>query len=258
MKAYLSIIFVLFFSISFGQGILEPGVRLRDEGKYEESISYYLNEKKEGYWDWGHKYNYAKVLALAGQVDSCFFYLEENINKRIAVQSLRDKEFIGIKEDKRWTTYEQSVINKHIPCKDVTFSAEIFRILALSDKESTNIKLLFELINKKGWPKQSQVGDAASYIFATLIYEDLFLVQAKKHLKELKELCIKGEIDCEYFADTYDLVQKKANKPQKYGAIFNIDYDNDFKRIYYKFVDEKKINKWRTEIGLKKLEEFSD
>lgn len=257
MKQILTFTFILLFSFSFGQGLPDPGVNLRNEGKYDESINHYLKQKKKGYWDWGNKYNYAKVLAQAGKIDSCFFYLNENIDENISKQSLIDIEFIGIKEDKRWTIYEKKVINKHLPSNDVSSSAQIYRIIALSEKDENNINLLFKLVNKKGWPKRSQVGEATDYIFGRLGNKDLFITKSKKYIKELKELCINGEINCEYFAELYDNTQKNSNKPQKYGTIYNIDYDNNRKKNFYKLIDEKRINKWRTEIGLKHLEEFS-
>ncbi|MDO5857763.1 hypothetical protein Q2490_10745 [Myroides odoratimimus] len=257
MKTNLSIIFILLFSISFGQGIPEPGVNLRDNGEYNDAINYYLNLKKEGNWDWGYKYNYTKVLALAGKIDSCFYYLNENIEEKISKQSLTDVEFIEIKNDKRWAIYEENVIKKHLPSNDLTLSAQIYRIIALSEKDKSNINLIIDLINKEGWPKISQVGDASNAIFAYFGYKDSFLLKFKKDINKLKKLCLKGEINCEYFAEIYDRIQKNSNKPQKYGTIFDIDFRNNRKKIYYNIIDENKINLWRSEIGLNQLEEYS-
>ncbi|MHC5310365.1 hypothetical protein ACYSNM_09950 [Myroides sp. LJL116] len=257
MKTYLSIIFILLFSISFGQGKAESGVALREQGEYDQAISYYLKQKENGFWDWGNKYNYAKVLALAQQVDSCFSYLDQNINEQISVQTLTDVEFIRIKEDKRWAVYEQSVINKHLACKEVRSSAQIYRMIALYRKDDSNIKLLFDFINNNGWPKISQVGSASTSILAILEENEVFLKESKKHLKKLKQLCIEGEVNCQYFAQIYDLIQKQDNKPQKYGTIFDIDYNNNNKRIYYKFSNEKNVNKSRSEIGLEKLKYYN-
>lgn len=236
--------------------------QLREEGKYKESIKEYLKLEQNNELSDGTKYNFCKVLALANKIDSCFLYLNNNIDFERSWQVLMDEEFISIKKDKRWKEYEKKVISRYLPCKNVNFSAEILQALTLSkknkDKKSTN--LLINAIKKNGWPKKSEVGKTSDFFFGyysmfSPFENKFFRMYTSKHLKELENLCHSNEIDCQGFASLYDQIQIDLKKPQKYGTQWF--YDNNKVRRFYEFLDRQKIDTWRSEVGLKPISEYA-
>lgn len=255
MKKIIIFIFALITTASFSQSMMSEADQLREAGKYEESIPHYLKLKKNGSWDWGNIYNYSKSLALTNKIDSCYYYLNQNIDNRVSVQVLTDKEFIGIKEDKRWDVFEKEVIKRYLPSNDVNFSAQIYRIIALTENDDKNISLFFKLIKKKGWPKRSNVGSASDYVFSRFGSKDLFLKKSAKYLKDLELLCLAKEIEGEDFTDLYDKIQIANKKPQKFGTQWYYDANNQ--RKYYAFLDRTNIDKWRKQMGLKPINEHA-
>lgn len=109
---------------------------LHEAAKYRETIELYSILEKNGELDTMTRYAFCKALALAGEIDSCFIYLNQNINDPIAVQTLTDEEFFSLKEDRRWKNYMYEALKNHIPSDDVDFSVVIFQAIAYKEKKS--------------------------------------------------------------------------------------------------------------------------
>jgi transposase-like protein len=115
-----------------------------------------------------------------------------------------------------------------------------------------NIKELEALIDKKGWPKISQVGEnAAGTAFYIIQHSDA--VKQEKYLSLLKTRCEEKEASWIHYAMLYDRLKMNLNLPQRYGTQFNLNNRATGKFELYQLEDKAKVNDWRKEVGLPAL-----
>lgn len=293
IKLILTFTGLLFCQLVFSQNTSFIIVRstadsLREEGDLKGAIvefkKIYLNDPK----DKNNIYNFACALSIMGQNDSAFKYLYKSIEMDTSTIALTDADFIPLKRDKRWNEFENKLISElnikfKNPYKDIEYAKILWRMQTLDQayygdikiaekkigRNSTVISALWELkliyndqnqkeleklIEKKGWPKISVVGNRAAGA-AFLIIQHSDYEKQKKYLPIIEKLCKEKEASWESFALMYDRIQTNENKPQKYGT--QIKYNDETKSYeLYPLLDETKVDEWRKEIGMPPLAEY--
>jgi len=261
---------------------------LRHEGKLKEAIEEFRKGFDSNGSDKGYAYNYACALAQDRQTDSAFKYIYVAISLDTAVYTLVDPDFLPIRDDKHWTDFEETLIpmlnvkfkNSY---KDIELAKQLWKMKAIDQayysdimlaqkkigmfstvelalwefKKSlneTNLKNLEDIVETKGWPKISDVGESAAG-GAFLIIQHSNYEKQKKYLPTIKSLCEEKEASWESYALMYDRIQMNENKPQRYGS--QITFNNETKKLeLYQLEDESKVDEWRKEMGLVPLSEY--
>jgi len=230
-------------------------------------------------------YSLACAFSLNRQTDSAIKYLFVYISLDTTSYPLYNPDFLQARENKGWGDFEDKLIQGLMkkfnnPYKDIEYSKTLWKMRALDqayyrEMEITqrkigmnstvvmaiwdlkerinkqNVKDLEELIETKGWPKKSQVGESAAGTAFLVIQHSSYELQ-KKYLPVIKKLCEESEARWEDYALMYDRIQVNENKPQKYGS--QIKYNNDTKSFeLFPLEDESKVDEWRKEVGLGNL-----
>jgi hypothetical protein len=233
-------------------------------------------------------YNYACALSLDGQNDSSFKYLNLRILRDTSSSALTDPDFLPLRQDERWNEFENKLISMlQIQCKncfkDLDYCKALWKMKALDQayyseiniaekkigKSTTVVSALWELknrinnqnqkeletlIEKKGWPKISQVGNnAANAAFLVIQHSDND--KQKKYLPTIKKLCEEKEASWQNYALMYDRIQIGDHKPQKYGSQVNFNQATN-KWELSPLEDETKVDEWRKEVGLEPLADY--
>ncbi|HET6226879.1 MAG TPA: DUF6624 domain-containing protein [Bacteroidia bacterium] len=270
------------------QFILSKGDSLREQGDLRGAIEAFKKEYQINPSNKTNLYNYACALALTGQNDSCFKYLNLSIRQKISVDPLVDRDFVPLKSDLRWKAFQDTLAllvqkKSPIPIKDLEYAKKLWEMRAsdqayykeidLAEKKtgrnSTVVQALWFLKRKlneenqeefellvinKGWPKISDVGNiAASSAF--LIIQHSNAEKQKKYLPIIKKLCEENEASWEEYALMYDRVQVGDGKKQKYGSQVRFN-DQTQKFELFPLEDEIMVDEWRKEVGLPPLAEY--
>lgn len=264
------------------------GDSLRKAGDIEGAIIEYQEIYKNNKMDLANIYSYAGVLSVEGHLDSAFKYLIISCQKDSTLTPLTDPSFIHLWEDKRWVEFE----NDHIlrvqkrfdkPINDIEYAKKLWRmnardqayydclkiaqkktgmnssvVLAIWDLKNSLNKVnqteLESLLELKGWPKFSQVGNRAANT-AFLIIQHSSNEKQKEYLPIIKQLCDQGEAYCQSYALMFDRVQTEDNKPQRYGS--QVRYNDQTKKYeLFPLEDIRQVDKWRAEVGLEPLAEY--
>jgi hypothetical protein len=270
-------------------GPMSKADSLRQEGDMTGAIEEFKKMYKANPKDENNIYNYACALSVTNQIDSAFKYLYLNIEMDTSIQAFRDPDFLHLRESPKWDAFENRLTSLLVKLtymqfnKDIEYAKKLWLMLALdqayyvdidiADKKigknssvsialwdlkekinKENQKELEKLIETKGWPKQSEVGGAASTA-AFLIIQHSDLKKQEKYLPIIKKLCELKEADWGDYALIYDRLQTSANKPQKYGS--QVKYNDQTKKYeLFPLEDEAKVDEWRKEVGLGPLSEY--
>jgi len=261
---------------------------LRKDGKLKEAIEEFRKGFDSNSSDKRYVFDYACALAQDRQMDSTFKYIYIAISLDTAVYTLVDPDFLTIREDKRWNDFEETLISMlkikfKNSYKDTELAKQLWKMKAIDQayyedimlaqkkigmfstvelalwefKKSlneTNLKNLEDIIETKGWPKISDVGENAAG-GAFLIIQHSNYEKQKKYLPTIKSLCEEKEASWESYALMYDRIQINENKPQRYGSQLN--FNNETKKFeLYPLEDESKVDEWRKEMGLIPLSEY--
>jgi hypothetical protein len=204
------------------------------------------------------------------------------------VRVFADPDFLNLRGDQRWTDFESKwigLIQKKYgnPYKDVEYAKQLWYMSATDQayydcidlaerktgRNSTVVQALWKLkkllndrnqkdleklIELKGWPKISVVGeDAANAAFLVIQHSDID--QQQKYLPIIENLCKQNEASWQDYALMYDRIQVNSNKPQKYGSQVRF---NEVSGTYELFplLDENKVDQWRKEVGLEPLADY--
>jgi hypothetical protein len=262
---------------------------LRQIGDIKGTVIAYKQMYQSQGKDFKGFYNYACALAVDGQADSAFKYLDsEYVNYKVDPFAFCDPDFLALRKDKRWDAFENRLIaeiqkKNNQPYKDVEYAKELWLMMAKDQayydciqiaKEKTgmnslvvqaiwelkerindeNQKELEKLIEDKGWPKKSQVGERAT-TGAFLIIQHSDADKQKKYLPTIEKLCKGNEARWGDYALMYDRIQISDKKPQKYGSQIQFN-DQTQKYELFPLLDEEKVDQWRKEAGLGPLVEY--
>ncbi|MBK9419829.1 MAG: hypothetical protein IPN44_02100 [Flavobacteriales bacterium] len=263
-----------------------PADSLRKLGDLKGAIEYFKLMQKEEGRNFRRNYNYACALSVDEQIDSAFKYLA--LAQDISPNAFCDPDFLNLRKDKRWDEFEANLISliqkrNGDPYKDVEYAKRLWHMRATDqayydcinlaeDKigknssvsralwklkeglDAENRQELVQLIETKGWPKNSVVGeDAAGAAFLVIQHWDTD--QQKKYLPTIEKLCKENEASWESYALMYDRIQVSENKPQKYGSQIRFNSETNTYEPY-PLLDETKVDEWRAEVGLGHLKDY--
>ncbi len=286
----LTVLFIVLINTVYSQNTTSSSIAdsLRKEGNLKGAIEEFRKGFDSNSSDKRFVFDYACALAQDRQTDSAFKYIYKAIALDTAVYTLTDPDFLTIRDDKRWNDFEETLISmlkikyKNY-YKDIELAKQLWKMKAvdqayyeeimLAQKKigmfstvelalwefkknlnETNLKNLEDIIETKGWPKISDVGENAAG-GAFLIIQHSNYEKQKKYLPTIKALCEIKEANWESYALMYDRIQMNENKPQRYGS--QVTFNNTTKSFeLYQLEDESKVDEWRKEMGLIPLSEY--
>ena len=284
-------LFLFFSSFSFSQFDdldLTPADSLMQEGKIKDALIEFETNYKKGNRDTNYLYNYACALAEDSQFDKSFAILRESLNLEVKLNPLFDPDFLNLRTDKSWNSFEDELITK-IELKykttivDKEYAKKLWEMRALDQvyyfqihlaerkigKNTTvvntlwriknninkeNLEKLEKLIQEKGFPKKSLVGNNAAQA-AFLIIQHADLQTQKKYVITIEDLCKKKEADSQSFAYLYDRIEVSEGRPQKYGTQVKYNKEKEQYEVF-PLIDKEKVDFWRDEIGLTTINEY--
>ena len=122
----------------------------------------------------------------------------------------------------------------------------------IHENDSINLIKIDSIISKYGWLGVDKIGEKGNAaLFLVIQHSDL--KTQEKYLPIMKEAVKKGNANGSELALLIDRIEMFNGRPQVYGS--QIQYI-DGKYTIYKIIDEKNVNKRRSEVGLQPLEEY--
>ena len=226
------------------------GDSLRAEGDLRGAILAYYDVQARGgdaAYALASTYAFAPLPTFA---DSAFKYLRLAIRSEESVKPLYDPDLYFLTEDDRWEQIEATQLDKLARQVEGTFDREYARELLrirmkewafryhvmlahrtlgpesplltaiskmMGDNHEANEVHLLPLLDERGWPELSAVGEAAAYAAGNVInHSDLRTRQ--KYLPMLKRACERGEADWSRYAHILDRTELELGHPQVYGT----------------------------------------
>jgi hypothetical protein len=124
----------------------------------------------------------------------------------------------------------------------------------IAELDQANTKWLKSIIQERGWPGRSMVGDDGAHAA-------WLLVQHADHDRDFQKLCLKlmklmaaqGEVSKSDLAYLTDRLRVAENKPQVYGTQFR---NENGKMVPVAIEDEAGVDKRRVAVGLPPLAEY--
>ncbi|NSW93520.1 MAG: hypothetical protein HPY62_02295 [Bacteroidales bacterium] len=234
-------------------------------------------------------YNYACVLSRGRQIDSAFRYLSLAVGLNPSVTPLTDPDLLNLREDKRWTDFENDLIRElnrkyGYVIKDIDFAKTLLRMLCMDQYcfcevglavrklgpgspvvdalrrlqkmiNDNNLKELERLLVQKGWPRRSEVGpEAAAAAFFLLQHSNAEAQQ--KYISLIEKCCRENEGNWQQYALLFDRMRMNQNKPQRFGTHTYLDPNAGSPNELYPLEDDSKVDEWRKEIGLEPLKDY--
>jgi len=236
-------------------------------------------------------YNTACSFSLANNNDKAFEYLDKTVEKgwKSIEHIQQDTDFNNIHEDERWemalekvranlAEYEATLkypeLRKEI--RAMMNSDQVLRrkLRGIRDEHGNNsdeMKALWkeigvedhkntermkEIIAEIGWPKESEVGDAASASWLLVQHADKQPAFQKECLALLKVAVEEGEAKGSNYAYLYDRVQLALGKKQLYGSQAYKSPDTD-KMDFKPMEAEHLVNERRKTYGMGDLSDYA-
>lgn len=195
-------------------------------------------------------YRIASTYALSGQApDSAFAFLEKSRGgEGIAV--LYDPDFFFLTKDPRWLILESEKLDslgvQIGPGFDRSYAGDLLRsrmdewgyrwhimfgfrtygpdapVLtalahAMQENHAENEALILGLLDEKGWPAISIVGEAAAYAAGNIVNHG-DLATRQQYLPMIEAACEAGEADWNDYAQILDRTELELGRPQIYGT----------------------------------------
>jgi hypothetical protein len=228
-------------------------------------------------------------LSRSSQADSAFRYLNLAVRSNPSATPLTDPDLLTLREDKRWTDFENNLItmiNKKNDnaIKDIGYAKSLWKLQCMDQYcfyetgiavrklgpdspvvtalrrfqimiNEKNLRDLESLLSQKGWPKRSEVGpEAASAAFFILQHSNADAQQ--KYISMFERCCRENEGSWQQYALMFDRMRMNQNKPQRYGTHTFLDPNAGSPNELYPLEDEAKVEEWRREIGLEPLKAY--
>ena len=262
------------------------GDSLRQAGDLPGAIrAYYQMHALGG----GVAYALASTYAFAPlptYADSAFKYLRIALAGEDAMKPLYDPDLYYLTDDERWDQVEATQLdkltNQVTGTLDREYARQLFRIrmkewafryhimlayrtlgpnspitTALSkimgEHHRANEMHLLPLLEKKGWPELSAVGEEAAYAAGNVInHSDLATRQ--KYLPLLKAACEKGEADWSRYAHILDRTELERGNPQVYGTQMELNEESG-RYEPRPMIDPEHVNERRAAKGMEPIGE---
>jgi hypothetical protein len=258
------------------------------EGNITGAITEYVRMLKANPDDHKTAYNYACALSRGNQTDSALKYLYQVVESDPSVTPLSDPDLLNVREDKRWSDFENRVIvlmnQKGNSIKDPEYAKVLLKLLCMDQYcfyetgiavrklgpaspvvsalrklqamiNEKNLKGLEELLSSRGWPKRSLVGpEAAGAAFFILQHSNAEAQQ--KYIPLFEKCCRENEGDWNQYALMFDRMRMNQHKPQRFGTHAYLDPSAGSTNELYPLEDESRVDEWRKEIGLEPLADY--
>lgn len=124
---------------------------------------------------------------------------------------------------------------------------------AWQEKDHTICQKLLQLLDKHGFPAESDVGVRAAKAAAVILIHSPDTTLLKKYLPVLESRCREGEGDWNYYATLYDRLKTYQGLPQRYGTQFVASKEIPGALVLYPLENRTMVNIWREELGLPPL-----
>jgi len=261
---------------------------LFNEGNVEGAVVEYARMLIANPGDPKITYNYACALSRANNTDSALKYLYLVLESDPSVAPLTDPDLLHVREDKRWGDFENSLISrlnaKGPPLKDPEYAKALWRLQCMDQYcfyetgiavrklgpgspvvaalrrlqamiNEKNLKELEDLLATRGWPKRSQVGQAAAGA-AFFILQHSNAEAQEKYIGMFEKCCRENEGSGQQYALMFDRMRMNQNKPQRFGTHTYLDPRAGRANELYPLEDEARVDEWRKEMGLEPLKEY--
>ena len=152
--------------------------------------------------------------------------------------------------------FDTSVISTEAPPSKQGRTA--LALLAASQENrlaTSNDRFLAKLVEAKGWPKRSVVGDDASRAALSILQHSPNIVFQYKMLRLIMPIISQREIDREAAAYLYDRVTFNMTAQQKYGTQYTCV--NGF-HVALTLENPSMVDKYRAAVGLNRLQSYLD
>ncbi len=267
------------------------GDKLRQEGDLLGAIKAYKETFVASPADQKNTYNLASTIALLYQMpDSAFHYLNLALEADSTLWVLADTDMISLKEDPRWQGIEQQQLRKYQqtngPLKDPEYARELLSMIgddqaldyfidmakAYFAKEGKvphwyyplgkmksqigagNFERLQQLLQEKGWPNYSKVGELAADALLLAINHHESDAVREMFIDRIKAACLAGEGSCMEYAKIQDRILVNKGESQIYGMQFR--YGRDRKLEPFPVENPESVDQRRKAIGLEPLKVY--
>lgn len=267
------------------------GDKLRQEGDLLGAIKAYKEAFVASPGDQKNTYKLASTIALLYQApDSAFHYLNLSLEADSSLWVLADTDMISLKEDQRWEGIEQQQLRKYQqangPLKDPEYARELLSMVgddqaldyyidmakAYFAKEGKvphwyyplgkmksqigagNFERLQQLLQEKGWPNYSKVGELAADALLLAINHHESDAVREMFIDRIKAACLAGEGSCMEYAKIQDRILVNKGEPQIYGMQFR--YGKDRKLEPFPVENPESVDQRRKAIGLEPLKVY--
>jgi len=260
---------------------------LREAGHIDLALAEYATYYRANPTDFENIRAYAETLALNGDLDSAFWYLDLIIGQDSSVSILIDPDFYTLIEDERWKKVQETLVRNvesmygpyprpelskrlwtvylkdqafyyHLQVVDKRPDYEYFMGRALWDLKhklkEENLRELDAIVTAHGWPKTSEVRGAAA-MAAFLVVQHADLATQRKYLPLMQAAAESGEAEWSNLALLIDRVNLAEGKPQIYGSQVKCDYEG--KCYIPNLKDPAYVNQRREEVGLGPIEAYA-
>lgn len=284
---FVLLMLVVNLSPAVAQDLLQArGDSLKLAGDLIGARDVYLRLFEAGAADGSHAYALASTFALHGQFpDSAFHYLDIALQHEDTMGPLYDPDLYFLTSDARWEAVENRLLDRLAGQVEGAFDRTYARHLlqmrmhewafryhimlafrelgpaspvltalskAMGEHHDANLERLQGLLEEKGWPALSAVGEAAAYAAGNIInHSDLATRQ--KYLPMLKATCEKGEGDWSRYAHILDRTELELGHPQVYGTQMALNEDTGNYEAQ-PMIEPGKVNERRAARGLELIE----
>ncbi|HUO87083.1 MAG TPA: DUF6624 domain-containing protein [Thermoanaerobaculia bacterium] len=124
----------------------------------------------------------------------------------------------------------------------------------MEELDAANLARVVELLEERGWPGRSQVGERASAA-AWVVIQHADLEVQERFLGLMESAAEEGELDAGLVALTVDRVRVRRGEPQLYGSQFR---EVDGEMVPYPIVEPERVDERRATVGLPPLAEYAE
>lgn len=267
------------------------GDKLRGEGDLLGAIKAYKEAFVQSPADQKNTYSLASTIALLYQMpDSAFHYLDLALKTDSSLWVLADTDMISLKEDVRWKGIEEQQLRKYQEAngalKDPEYARELLSMIGddqaldyyidmakahfakngmvphwyyplgkmKSQIGAGNFERLQQLLQEKGWPNYSKVGELAADALLLAINHHESDEVRELFIGQIKAACEAGEGSCMEYAKIQDRILVNKGELQIYGMQFR--YGKDRKLEPFPVENAEYVDQRRKAIGLEPLKVY--
>ena len=221
---------------------------------------------------------------LPTYADSAFKYLRIALPREDSMQPLYDPDLYYLSDDERWAQVEATQLDKlanqvagtfdrdyarqllrirmnewafryHITLAHRTLGPDSPVVTALAkvmgEHHNANEAHLLPLLEEKGWPTLSAVGEEAAYAAGNVINHSGLAVR-QKYIPFLEAACESGEADWSRYAHILDRTELELGNPQVYGT--QMEMDEELGRfVPQPIVDPERVDGRRAAKGMEPI-----